>query len=179
MVLLALDLASTLGYAVGTPGGVIAHGSFKLPSTGCEIGTFGDAYWRWLDSALSRWSVGEVVFESPILPGKTNLTTLRKLYGLTLVTEMAAGRRHIPVREANLSSIRVHFLGVARAPASVPKPERRAWIKEATITQCRRLGFRPVDDNDADALALFSYTLAQKDRRFRMLGDEIPLQVAA
>lgn len=179
MVLLALDLASKFGFAVGTPGGVIAHGSHQLPSTGCDIGAFLFRYESWLRAAIARWGVEEVVFESPVLPAQTNIHTLRKLYSLCGLTELICSNGRIPVSEANLSHIRKHFVGVPRAPRTVPQAERRKWIKDATITECRRRGFRPVDDNDADSLALFSYTLAQKDRRFRMLGDEIPMQEAA
>ena len=176
---LCLDLATQFGFAVGDQCGVVAHGSHKLPSTGNDIGAFLYSYQSWLSSAISRWEPGEIVFESPVLPANTQLNTLRKLYSLCGVTELIAGNRQIPVREANLSSIRLHFVGVARAPKAIPAKERRQWIKDAVMLECRKRGFRPADDNAGDALALFSYTLAQKDRRFRMLGDEIPMQEAA
>lgn len=173
MTLMCLDLATFLGFAVGDAGGVQAHGSHKLPSTGEDIGAFLNAYRAWLDAAISRWQPEEIVFESPILPATTNLTTCRKLYGLTGVTEMMAQNRHVRCREANLMDIRRHFIGAARAPRDVPVKERRAWIKDSTVAMCRKRGFRPADDNDADALALFSFAMANRDKNFELLGNEL------
>ncbi len=41
--ILALDLATRLGWACGSPDGEPHYGSKLLPSTGAEIGRFGDA----------------------------------------------------------------------------------------------------------------------------------------
>lgn len=173
MRLLCLDLATFLGFAFGDDAGVQAHGSHRLPSTGEDIGSFLNAYWAWLDPAISRWQPEEIVFESPILPGTTNLATCRKLYSLAAVTEMMAQNRHIRCREANLMDIRRHFIGACRAPKDVPAKERRAWIKDVTVTMCRKRGFRPADDNAADALALFSFAMSKRDPNFELLGSEI------
>lgn len=173
MRLLCLDLATFLGFAFGDDAGVQAHGSHKLPLTGEDIGSFLNAYWSWLDAGISRWQPEEIVFESPILPATTNLGTCRKLYGLAGVTEMMAKNRHVRCHEANLMDIRRHFIGCARAPKGVPAKERRAWIKDATVTMARKRGFRPADDNAADALALFSYAMSLKIPNFELLGNEI------
>lgn len=175
MKYLCLDLATVTGFTFGDEAGVQAHGSFRLPSTGVDIGGFLFAYQEWLHAGLARWQPDQIVFESPILPATTSIVTLRKLYSLCGITELIASNRHIPVREANLTHIRLHFIKVARAPKTVLVKDRRAWIKARTVAECRSRGFRPADDNDADALALFSYTLAQARAPFRMLGDEIPV----
>ncbi len=69
--------------------------------------------------------------------------------------------------------IRRHFIGSCRAPKEIPQKERRAWIKDSTVTMCRKRGFRPADDNDADALALFSYAMSRRLPNFELLGAEI------
>lgn len=181
-----LDLATITGFCVGDETRVEEHGSFRLPSTGSDIGAFLHAYRQWLVFGVNRWKPNEIVFESPILPGTTNLHTCRKLYGLTGFTELIARDHAIPCREANLTDIRGHFIGVPRAPKHVKcgpackrkrcghcKAARRKWIKETTITACRNLGFRPDDDNDADALAGFSFVLSTRVRGFVLAGTEL------
>lgn len=173
MRVLALDLATKLGFCFGTDAdGVIEHGSYKLPSTGADIGKFLFAYRNWLDRALSVYLPDELVFEMPILPSTANLGTLRKLYSLCGFTELLCQDRHVAVREANLSDIRRHFVGVVRAPNTIPRLQRRKWLKDLTVTKCSELGFRTEDDNDADALALFSYVMASTLTGFVMAGSE-------
>jgi hypothetical protein len=170
---LVLDLATHLGFAFGSQvEGVVGHGSFKLPATGTDIGAFLAAYRAWLTPFLAQ-DIGEVIFEMPILPATANLNTLRKLYSLCGVTELVAADDGILCREANLMDIRRHFIGACRAPSSVPKKDRREWLKDRTITECRRRGFRPADDNDADALALFSFIMSSRHPGFHMAGTEM------
>lgn len=181
-----LDLATILGFCVGTEASVEEHGYFRLPSTGSDIGAFLHAYRQWLVFGVNRWHPHEIVFESPILPGTTNLHTCRKLYGLCGMTELIARDHAIPCREANLTDIRTHFIGAPRAPHSLRcetgckakscgrcRNARRVWLKESTITACRAHGFRPEDDNDGDALAGFSFVVSRRVPGFVLAGTEI------
>lgn len=166
---LVLDLATVFGFAYGDDDlGVLEHGSFRLPSTGADVGRFLFHYRGWLTAALARWHPDEIVFEMPILPDIGNIATLRKLYALAALTELLAQDHHVAVREANLTDIRMHFLGTPRAPKTVAKSERRAWLKARTIAECRTRGIRPADDNDADALALLSFICTQRNPSFKL-----------
>jgi hypothetical protein len=173
MKLLVLDLATHLGFAFGDGAGVQDHGSFRLPSTGPDLGQFLHAYRAWLAGKLRERGPEKVVFESPILPSTTNLNTCRKLYALAALTELLCLDARIDCGEANLMEIRRHFIGSARAPRDVPQKERRAWLKDATEGMCRARGFNPADDNDADALALFSFVQSTVNPNFELLGTEI------
>lgn len=170
-----LDLATHLGFCFGTEAGVIEHGSHKLPSTGSDIGTFLASYRSWLVGFLKRTQAQEVVFEMPILPAKGNLATLRKLYSLAGITELIAADAGCNCSEANLFDIRGHFVGVRVAPREIKGTEhRRRWWKDRVVTEVRRCGFRPADDNAADAMALFSFVMASRVPGFVLAGDEIP-----
>jgi len=178
MRLLVLDLATQLGFAVGTEAGVIEHGWHKLPSTGDDIGAFLQAYRTWLVERIDDHQPEEIMFEMPILPGLGNLATLRKLYSLCGATELIARDNYRRVSEANLLQIRKHFIGSAHAPREIKgKEERRRWLKETTMAECRRRGFRPANSDDADALALFAYGMHCRVPGFVLAGTE--LQVAA
>lgn len=186
MKTLVLDLATATGFAVGDETRVQDHGSFKLPSTGGDIGTFLSHYRAWLSAAISRWEIEDIVFEMPILGEGMSLPVLRKLYSLCGLTELLAKDRHVKCGEANLIDIRRHFIGCCRAPKDVTcspgcikkkctrcTAARRAWIKGSTVTMCRKRGFRPTDDNSADALALFSFVQSTRNPSFELLGNEI------
>lgn len=171
--LLVLDLATVVGFAVGTERGIEDHGCHRLPSTGTDIAAFLKAYRAWLTSMIQRHLPNEVVFEMPILPSVTNLATLRKLYSLAGLTELITKDLGSRVSEANLMDIRRHFIGTARAPKEIPKPDRRQWMKDEITTACRARGFRPGSDDAADAIALFSYFMSCRVPGFVLAGTEI------
>lgn len=186
MKTLVLDLSTFTGFAFGDEAGVQDHGSFKLPSTGGDIGTFLSHYRTWLTAAIKRWAPDEIVFEMPILGAGMSLPVLRKLYGLCCMTELICKDWNLKCGEANLLDIRRHFIGTHRAPKDLQckagckaksctrcRDTRRKWLKETTISMCRARGYRPSDDNDADALALFSYVQWTRDVTFELLGTEI------
>lgn len=168
MRLLSLDLSTHTGWSCGSllpqP---VTHGVLHLPKTGEDIGRFLSAFREWLGHAIEELAPTDIVFESPILRGKTSLAALRKLYGLAGVAEMVALDYEIPIQEASLSAIRKHFIGTSKAPKDIiGDDKRRAWLKAHTVSECRRRGFRVADDNDADALALLSYALTLKHPGF-------------
>lgn len=138
-----------------------------MPKTGEDIGRFLGHFRKWLGEAIEEMAPTEIMFESPILLGLTNITTLRKLYSLAGVTELVAFDYELPVREAGLSDIRKHFIGLTRAPKDIAgRAERQRFLKDRTIAECRRRGFRVASDDDADALALLSYALTLKKPGF-------------
>lgn len=165
MRILALDLATHFGFACGSvKEGMVESGSYKIPPTHENLGLFGAYFRRWLDGAITRLEPAVIIYESPILPGvgQTNLATLRKLYGLCLLTEVIADDHSVVCEEANLSDIRAHALGKGNIP------RKRDDVKRAVIAWCRSRGWNPLDDNHADALALLSYRLALIDRSFAL-----------
>lgn len=168
MRILALDLATATGWACGSLEPLpIIHGVLKLPKTGEDIGRFLYAFREWLGHAIEETAPTEIIFESPILRGENGIAALRKLYSLAGVTEMIALDYKIPVSEANLTSIRQFFIGTARAPKEIiGKEKRRQWLKAKTVAEGRRRGFRVVDDNDGDALALLAFALSLKHPGF-------------
>ncbi len=159
---LALDLATTTGFALGDETGIIVSGSRRFPSYGCEIGRFAYAYRSWLKAGLRRHKPEALVYEQPIL-GHTALITARKLYGLAWETELAvidlmkSGELSpdFQMAEVNISDWRTHFLGKGY-------PRDRAELKLAVMQMCRVRGFvfEEGNDNEADALAILDYALA-------------------
>ena len=72
--------------------------------------------------------------------------------GLSSITDAVGRLKGAVVRQQTVGKVRKHFIGrgdLARAPA-----------KAAVIRACRQRGWRPVDDNEADALALLDYAIS-------------------
>jgi Holliday junction resolvasome RuvABC endonuclease subunit len=157
--ILALDIATNLGWAWGYapkhgPATALeaaaaapaqpASGVYRV--RGDSLGEFLADYERWLGLVLDERQPGGLMFEAPILGKFTAFATARKLMSLAGLTELVAHRRGIPwVREAQPSTVKKHFTGSGKAK----KPDMEA--------ACLQRGWTFADDNEADALALFSY----------------------
>lgn len=154
---LCLDLATSIGVAVGSPGRTPRAWSHRLPSTGEELGPFLAALDSLLEELIAEWSPSHIIMEAPIIRnGKTALATARKLYCLAGHTEWTAWRHKIPCYEAQGDRVTGFFTGRSRYPGKTSYA-RRAAKKRAVIDKCERLGW-PVDDDDAaDAIALFCW----------------------
>lgn len=148
--ILTLDLATRTGWCCGAPDQAPRYGTKVLPSTGEDIGRFAYAYNEWLLDMITLEDPALVVFEAPVLTGKTSLTTARKLYGLAWHTEFACSMRQVRCAEHHLQSVKKFFAGSGNA------------TKDDMIAAARRLGFDPKDDNAADAIGLWCCTVHER-----------------
>lgn len=160
---LFLDIATTLGWCQGVPGGKPASGSLRLAPVGADHDAIHGGMVKWLMERLRSDAPPDViVYETPIDPrhmGKrTTFKTSRVLIGLCGVAEGVANRmgytgQNRGLFEVEVRDIRKHFL----PPGS---PRTGSEVKRAVVEQCRVLGFDPADDNEADAIAGWHYASA-------------------
>jgi hypothetical protein len=166
---IALDLATVLGFAVGPLAAAPApsplemaagtrippplFGSRRIAPKGVSLGAFGASYRDWLGDMITVHAPALVIFEAPFVGGKTSQAVARKLMGLAFETEVVCYERGLRCMEANMADVRTHFLGKKR-------PGRRDAIKDATVARCRALGWMVTTDDEADACALYDYTVA-------------------
>jgi Holliday junction resolvasome RuvABC endonuclease subunit len=157
MRLLALDIATCSGWAVDPPGGGDRplSGSFRAPSDGENYGRPFVAFTDWLDGMIQVHQPDIVAFEAPLVVGgrngttrPTNAHTVRLLFGLASMAEMVAERRSVDSFECHIQTVRKHFVGSGRAD------------KREVMQRCRVFGWAPVDDNAADACAIWSFAKA-------------------
>ena len=153
---LALDLATTTGWAFGKPGAKPTFGHITFAKPGSSRARIYRAFRTWLED---RWNVRDaqpdlIVFESAALPmlmqGRTNADTIKALIGLTEHLEEFC-YQNIELREASVQQVRAHFIG-ANIKSALAKP--------ATVERCRQLKWMVETDDEADALALLDYQLA-------------------
>jgi hypothetical protein len=151
---LALDLASRTGFCVGVPGDrKPLSGSIRFASAGASHEAIFAAAYQWTSGMVHEHKPSTVVWEAPMPTsfnrGSSNVNTTTLLYGLPAVIGAAAYRCGVyDIRKASTKDVRNHFIG------SNPK---RVQAKELTIRQCRVMGWPVADDNEADAIAVWSF----------------------
>ena len=161
---LALDLSSVAGWAVGELGTEPAHGSHRFCAPGASHEAIFASAYRWAKELIGHYTPGLVVWEAPLATsfkrGSTTTDTTSLLYGLPAVVGLAAYQAGIyDIRKAEVRAVRMHFLNCN------PK---RAEAKAMTVKQCNVMGWQVEDDNEADALATWSYMCALLEPRQAM-----------
>lgn len=163
---LALDLATNVGFAYGEPGAVPRIGSHRLPVTGEDVGAYAIAFDTWLSGLL--WQTIKpkaVVFCAPILRNdmQQRLATLRKLYGLTWHTEFLCVRHEIKCFELYEATVRSFFLGKGAKhirDAQDPKIILKT-LKQQVFERCTAIGWNPANDDQSDAAAAWACACAR------------------
>lgn len=145
-MLLALDVATSTGYAYGAPGSKPTVGHFVLPPTGDNLGRALALYIRWLNTLIEQRLITKVVFEAPILPKKPNFKMVRKLMSLAGATEYVAHVNKCDPTEINSSQWRSPFLG----RSFYPRPANRRTLNAACVTAAKAYGYMAPDNNNED-----------------------------
>lgn len=153
---LALDLASVTGWACGEPGGAPHHGSVRFAKPGASHEAVFAGAAKWMSDICAEREPDLVVWEAPLSTsfkrGKTTMNTTTLLYGLPAVVGAVAYLRGIyDIRKADTREVRQHFIG---------QNPKRAKAKPLVMQQCRLYGWDVADDNEADALATWSFMCA-------------------
>lgn len=175
MVVLALDLGKRTGFCVGSLDEKPSSGAWVLGKSGDPHGAiFNQLIWA-LQSVLEQ-GVDLIVKEEYIglkmlARGKgtpASVFVQSNLHGHV----MTMGARYgVPVEDANMASVRKHFMGRARMGD-------RDSTKAAVVHRAQLLGYIPrasTDNDRADACAVFDWAMATFGRyggQFRLFGEE-------
>lgn len=158
-LVLALDLATVTGWALGEPGAVPEHGSYRFARrASSHEAIFGNAM-AWATQMIEHHKPSLIVWEAPLSTsftrGRTNSDTTTVLHGLPAVIGAVAFRLGVyDVRKAETKDVRNHFLGCN------PK---RVKAKPMVMQMCAARGWSVADDNEADALAVWDFMCALLD----------------
>ncbi|KOQ17890.1 hypothetical protein ABW38_00520 [Achromobacter xylosoxidans] len=147
--MLALDLGTKLGWAVRSRDGRVAHGTQVFtPRASWSRGQ------RWLRarSFLSELITSRQVHAIAYEDVKRHMgTDAAHAYGAFLcLVEMLADSHRLRLLPVGVKTIKKHWTGNGNAD------------KAAMEAQARARGFRPESDNDADALAILHWAVAQE-----------------
>jgi hypothetical protein len=171
MLIMALDIATKLGFCIGRAGEKPRVGSVRLkspnhpPSRACrQLGI-------WLRDQFSFERPELVIIEAPVNIGamidwkkdgekptfRSTPETISLLHRLVGGAETICGPYGVRCVDANVQTVRKHFIGRAR----VENP------KQAVLERCKLLGYveRDFADTDAaDAIALWDWACATHAR---------------
>ena len=115
---LGLDLAPTLnGFAVGDGSSAPLAGAWALPDCGPRLGQLARAHKAELAALFRTHEIGAVCYESPILGRYDKLWTIRRIYGLGMITEdfvkdwNEKTAAHVTCREVDLRTVKKQLSG--------------------------------------------------------------------
>lgn len=144
-LILALDLSTKTGWALGRPFERPMHGVWELGKMS-NLGRVFSCLAAKLEDAIAVHQPDACIFEAPLPQQKRDTQQIaRLLIGLAAVAEMIAFEREIPIAEQFPGEVRKLVLGTA------------AVDKTYIVNWCRGQGWNPADDNDSDALVLLRY----------------------
>lgn len=150
--ILALDVATTTGWAYGQPGSVPRASTIRFAPEGADNGAVGCGAMRWLADFLKMNQVDAVYYEAPFDPrhmgDKTTFSTTRVLVGLPFLLDTLLSAKSIKVREVLVADARKHFLG---------RGVRGEEGKKQVQARCRQLGWRFDSPDAADACAVWAF----------------------
>lgn len=159
--IVALDIsARRTGLARGRPGAAPTVSSIAFAQEDDEPE---DVYGRavfWIAEYLRTSRPALIVIEAPVpafrLKGFTNNNTIQLLNGLYAAIAGCIRCKGIPVRRAQIRTVRKHFLGNGGLPGD--------QAKRAAIARCRQLGWPVTNDDEADAAAIWDWACSTYGR---------------
>lgn len=139
--LLALDLGTTTGFCIGHRGATTSGRANFKPDRYSGGGMRFVKFRKWLNELKAAYPVGMVVFEEVRRHAGTDAA---HVYGGLMATLTAwCEENGIPYEGVPVGEIKRSWTGKGNAP------------KEAMILEAVKRGHAPIDDNEADAIALW------------------------
>ena len=160
ITILALDLATSTGWAAGKPCGSPTYGTFKI-----KKGRPGQRFRQMAQEVIAliqQFQPTHVAYEEQFVGGKLTGPGLQTLFGFRAAAMMACENQGISPESFTPSQIRSHFLHSSKL--------KRTEAKQETIAQCRAIGWTPANDDEADALALWDFRAFELDRNHCNVG---------
>ena len=157
-LILALDLATVSGWAVGPPGSVPLSGSIRLGRQGLSLVRFLDAADHWLGGLMAEHRPSTVIIEAAFIsPNRTSRDVAARLTTISGLAQLAAfrfGLDESSICEATSTDVCKFFTG--RGHFSGDTAKKKALV----MHHCKMLGWEPADYDEADALALWRFAEA-------------------
>ena len=154
MKLMALDLATNTGVAIGdVSGSPLCHSESLGKAAGSQGARFSEALYM-TRRLIEQHKPDAIAIEAAVITGVVGgQARLESALGIRGVVMCVAHVKRVAVYEHAVVSIRKHFIGSGKV--------KRAEAKAATIARCRQLGWHVANDNEADAAALWDFTRAK------------------
>lgn len=152
--ILALDLGTKTGFALRRRDGSTRHGTEVFtPRKSWSEGQKWARYRAWLAGFIHEEQIHRVVYELVIrheVKGRPLWDAAHAYGAFQAITHMVCDGFNVTATGVNLATVKKSFTGSGRAN------------KTDMIAEARARGFRPESDNDADALAILHWAVAQE-----------------
>lgn len=187
---LCLDLATVTGYALATPEALsgwptlpamtrrsepiagVVHGVVDMRSL-TPLALRLCRFYRWFHGQVEGGEVGHVYFEASLPAGRqSSIQAGRIALGLAGIVQAVAWDHGIALTDVTNNSVKKALTGRGDAPktaAALRERNRkraakglRPWTGPTVEDAVLALGFRPVDDNAGDAIALLNYAALER-----------------
>lgn len=154
-MILALDIATQCGWALGKPGEEPRCGSVRLLGNGASDGSMLAAMSDWLHGQFVTHKPFCVAYEAP-LPQQSNMNQAKLALRLSGIVELLCWRRRIECRDVHVKSVRAAVIG----NGNCKKPDVAAWVVSMGWTLPMRDG--DVDFDACDAAAVWAYVTGRR-----------------
>ena len=169
--ILALDVATTLGWARGRVGNCPSSGSIRFDGGAArptDNQVFGAAL-NWIVALFEQGPLPNILIMEALLPptamtGETTTAVRDRLGGLHGIMRGVAHRYGVgEISTVSVGAVRSHFIG--------DRSLRRAAAKREVLYKCQALGWPARDHNAADACAIWHFACS-------LIKPELALQVS-
>lgn len=171
---LALDLATTTGWAFHMPGMPNPHfGAFRLNGSPGQVGRKMDQLLGFMAETSDTYGgVDNIVFEAQHVAAKMNPDTVYMLFALAASVELFARWNGAKVWKAHIAEWRKHFLG--RGSSFMDKGVKIS-AKELAIRRCADYGWHTDIADAAEACGVLDYFLSLHPKYVRPWRDRVLL----
>jgi hypothetical protein len=162
MIYGALDLAKQSGVAWGKPGGRPEFDTWQLGGAALQRGKRGLALMGFLVEWLADVKPDLVFIEGPMNSGGqanagSTLDTTIALQGYILIAEMVCFSRGVPTKLLDRQDVLGHFTGRRTY-------KQKGMGKKMCMMRACQFGWRPENEDEADAGAMWHFGCAEEDR---------------
>jgi len=151
-IIIALDLGSITGWATREAAGNITSGTASFKTGRFEGGGMPFLrFKRWLTDLKATLGVIDAIYFEEVRAHK-GVDAAHKYGGFVAHLTAWCEHHQIPYSGIPVGTIKKHITGKGNAP------------KTSIITAVKNKGFSPVDDNEADSLALLDFVLTNHNK---------------
>jgi len=151
-IIVALDLGTTTGWATCDLSGNITSGTASFKTGRFEVGGIPFLrFKRWLtDLKATLGAIDAIYFEE--VRAHKGVDAAHKYGGFVAHLTAWCEHHQIPYSGIPVGTIKKHITGKGNAP------------KDSVIISVKNKGFSPIDDNEADSLALLDFVLNYQEK---------------
>ena len=144
--ILALDLGTKCGYALRKRDGTLVHGTEVFtPRASWSAGQKWSRFSAWLSSTIVEGGATVIAYED--VKNHAGVLAAHAYGGFLAMMEMVADQHNLTLQPVGVGVVKRSWTGNGAAD------------KDTMIAQAKVRGFRVVDDNNADALAILHWAI--------------------